>query len=472
MAIDLQKVLTTSNVASEGLIIDCKMIKIVQNRDSEPIVFEAAGALVVDFRAGITARVVAYEPNEVGFKQMNELMEIINLEPGDLVPASRYYTLTATDADGDEWTNPIVEVSLTRLPTHTVALVKCNWIRCVSRRGEGTDSARVLFIDEVDLPKNVPKLTAVTLGGRNFDSHERGGSVGALTGASFFWTPASTPRQLSEIYVASDVGKSLPLNFVAKLLESIRFVTASRIAPCVTQIVAGQSKVVEISVARPLESGLFEPPLRPDANIASDFYLLLDAYLIDAISTSQDDEFSPISSILHPLFGTGSLSLHALTLLLCVAIESLAQARFENLAPAPPELIAEVAEISAAISGLDISKPAKHRALSVVGGMRSSRAADKLFELTRHENILEAEIKTWKSLRNTTAHGSLHVDPSEYQLMLNKVYALNVLINKIVMIAIGYDGAFNDYSKRGWPMVARKPRDEGPKESDKALNSD
>jgi hypothetical protein len=73
--------------------------------------------------------------------------------------------------------------------------------------------------------------------------------------------------------------------------------------------------------------------------------------------------------------------------------------------------------------------------------------------------IKEDEYKNWQKLRNTTAHGGLHIPRGELQKLLNSVYKATTSLNKLVFQAIGHRGRYIDYSISGWPEATFNPSD-------------
>lgn len=452
MSLDFSRLLGTSNAATEGITLDCKAIRLMQNKESRPRTWEAQGALNIDFRTGIKSRLVIYHDKASALDRMTELMELSRVKLGELIPASHYFAMVAVDAKGDEWTNPSVEVDATHYEGCTVLAISCDWIRCEEVATGEHDSARMLFIDELDFPMNLSKSTSISIGDRNFTSSEKAGSSGQVRLGAILVSRAPALGQFSELTATCAPGNALPSNYVAKLLEAAHFVTASRVAPCVSEMVSGERRVTELSGAAPIEAGIIRPPLMSKSPRVHDFYKLFDAYLDDTMAASSDDGFSPISAVLYPLFGTGGLPLDTIALLASVALESLVQSCFRKLAAPAPQIIEEVNQILAMIEGLKIDSVTKTRAAGSLNGMKSSRAIDKLHDLANDGLVNSDEIAAWKTLRNSSAHGSLHVSPEKQQDVLWKVYAVNVLVNRVVMTAIGYEGVFNDYSTRGWPL--------------------
>ncbi|MGZ9709253.1 hypothetical protein ACXX82_00230 [Glaciimonas sp. GNP009] len=447
--LDVKKLRDT---ASEGLIIDCREIRLVQNGTDTPRKWLCAGSIEVDFRKGITTRLVIFGEDKPIRTVWDQLLEASKVKSGEVFPASSYFTLTAIDVDGNEWSNPIVQVTEQPSESCTVVTVECNWIRCVSTSTENTDSVHMLFLEDLDFPLNSMKSNETKSAGGSSSHFDRSGSQGEIDNAIVLYNKANAPEHFCELIVKAKSNTAFPLNYSAKLVEAVRFMTASQKSFAVSDCTFGIVRTMEFAKAPPAQNGLFPPPLDARPNESDDFYRLLNAYLANALATSTGDNFSPISSKLYRLYNLKEVSLDAIALLVSVTVEGLTQDSFPSLGAASPTQLADIDKLLAAIRGANVSDKSRERALGTVGGMKSSRAADKLYALEKFGKITSGEIQAWKSLRDRAAHGNMHTQPSEFQKLLDDVYQASTLLNKLTLLAIGYDGRFTDYSKKGWPI--------------------
>ncbi len=54
--------------------------------------------------------------------------------------------------------------------------------------------------------------------------------------------------------------------------------------------------------------------------------------------------------------------------------------------------------------------------------------------------------------RNPMAHGSAELlDEGSHQEMFNHTQSYRTLFNRVLLKLLGYDGAYVDYSAKGWP---------------------
>ncbi|AMP13449.1 hypothetical protein [Collimonas pratensis] len=448
--IDTNKLRAT---AAEGFTLDCREIRLVQNGTDTPRIWRCAGAIEIDFRKGITSRLVIFDTDRPVQSAWDKLVAASLIKSGEILSASHYFALTAVDVDGNEWGNPVVEV--TEVPSKNCAIVtiECNWIRCVSTTTNTTDYVQMLFLDELDFPLNSMKIIETKSASESSSRSDRSVSQGEIESAVIVYSKANAPEQFCELIVKAKTDIKFPQNYPSKLVETVRFLTASPKSFSVSDSTSGGVRIMEFAKASPAEIGLFPPPLGARPGDANDFYKLLNAYLKNTLAASAGEEFSPISSKLYPLYSLKNVSLDAIALLVSVTVEGLTQDTFPNLGAAPPATLAEVDKLFAAIKSSGATETIRTRALSIVGGMKSSRAIDKLYALQEEGKITSEEITAWKGLRNASAHGNLHAPLEEIQTLLDSVYKACTLLNKLSLLAIKYEGKITDYSTKGWPVL-------------------
>ena len=438
-------------LVSNGLIIDCKTIKISQNSNENPKIFIGTGSINVSLRLGITARLVLFFENKPEFTAFDQMVEDGKILSGEIYPNNHYFSFHAIDVDGREWINPSVQVDEKNYATYAVVSITCNWIRSTSAAPEKRDSIQMLFLDEIDFPLNVRTSIQTETFGKKMTHFFRGGSEGITRNTSIKYIKYDAPIPYYEIIVHPLVD-TLPSNYAYKLIETIRFLTASSVSFSVCESIHAGTRMLEFAQTAPVKIGIFPPPLVARPQYSDQFYYLLDTYLNHAISDSSGEESSAITTKLYPLYNLKHVSLEAIALLVSVTVESLTQHQFKSLGKASPALQAEIDIVFSCIKELEISTRTQERATSVVGGIKNSRAVDKLYELEKEGKISTDEIKGWKKLRDTSAHGSLHVTPEKAQHLLDNVYTAATLLNKLVFLSIGYCGKYTDYSKKGWPV--------------------
>jgi hypothetical protein len=169
---------------------------------------------------------------------------------------------------------------------------------------------------------------------------------------------------------------------------------------------------------------------------------------------TEGDEAAPMSEKIGGLFTLKGVWLDTIALLLGVSVESLLnEPIYKKLGIPHAEDRQRIQELIDYV-GLAPHEPRlKKRATQIMGSMKSSSASDRLYILAKAGVVDEEDIKAWKSLRNSAAHGGLKVDPTKVQRLLAQVDRLVTMTYKLVFFRIGYQGLYTDYATRGWPSA-------------------
>lgn len=435
------------------LAIDCKEICLTKNSTDSFEEWRGSGSLVIDPRNGIEARFVSVNvaTNPPSALQ-SMLLQMAAVESGQIFPESHYYSLRAIDVSGNKWTNPSVEVSTSHYVDSAVIVLKCDWIRSVGPATDGNDSIHMLFLDELPFPLNSLERSNTVCEGRESRKISYTSSHGTAGDAEFRYASYGDSQPHYELFAKPNDGVQWPHNFEYRIIEAVRFISATTTSFSVCESVHSGIRSIEISKVAPLNTGIFPSPLKTQRDWSADFYRLFDCYLRYAMSEVSGEDFAHLSQKLGGLYQLKGVSLDDIALLISVTVESITQKQFPKFAVATAATLADLEVIFENLDKLAFTEAnTLTRAKGSLGGLKSSRAIDKLFELQRIVEIKEEEISGWKKLRDSTAHGGLHVPREEIQNLLDKVYKASVLLNKLIFLSVGYSGKYVDYSTKGWP---------------------
>jgi hypothetical protein len=448
----LEALVNKRELPRNGFLIDCKEIRLVQNGVAVPRSWLLTGALRVDFREGISARLVSFSDDRPIFSPFQTLIEEGAVKSGEIYPNSRYFSMTAIDVDGGKWENPSVEVTESPGKNCTVVNINCDWIRKTQDVSNEKNYVYMLFLDELKFPLNEVQSTEITGAIKKSSRIDHAGSSGVTKLASIRYAKADIPDDFCVFYASVNDDVNFSTYFPSKLVETIRFVTASTASYCACESICDGVSTLEFAKVPDLAKGIFPSPLIDDRMFTVEFYRLFDAFLDYSIRVSPEERSSPLATKFYPLYQLGRVSLDSIALLVSVTVEGVLKSEFKALGKPEQGVLSEVDEINEAIDQLKIRDSTKDRAKGSLGGMKDSRAVDKLFSLKDRGVLWETEITAWKDLRNTSAHGGkLHIPPEKLQELLDNVYTASTLLNKLAMLAIGYCGKYTDYSTKGWP---------------------
>ena len=260
-----------------------------------------------------------------------------------------------------------------------------------------------------------------------------------------------------EIFAKVEGEEGAPTGFEGRLLEALRFGTATMFWPVMQETCHDGKIVLELSRHRSSpRGGMIAPPVGRDAS-GEDFYRLLSCYYVYSCATTDSDAVDPAAPLSKKLAGLYTIKdvwIDSVALLVSVALEAtLGESDFKTIGQPDPAFLKQVDAILASVKNTEgVEEDLTKRAIGALGGLKSSRAIDKLYFLRSIGAISQTEASSWKSLRDRAAHGSLRIKPKELQKLIDQIYSTVSAIYKIAFIQIGYKGGHTVYSKHGWPM--------------------
>lgn len=435
------------------LAIDCLEIKLIQKGVTEPREFSSTGFLLVSAANGAEARLVIKRDPEAPFDHFANMAAELSVRSGELFPNSFFYRLEATDIAGNVWTNPSVRLTTDHQLTAEVVTFTCDHIN-VELTGGTSEFAHFVFAEDLKFPKNKMFESREFIRGRERVSIRRTHSEGEVSRMQVFYHKCSADkdRRAFEMVANMTTDTPQPEGFEERLLEAIRFCSATMVSPVMTEVSKDGKRVITLAKAKPLNNGLISPPLS-DESAAADFYRLMGCYYDYACQNAKVHGGAPLSAKLGGLFTLKGVWLDTVALLLCVATESiLDDPLFKSLEKPSGNFLSLLKELFDWIKKAPVEEKLRERALSAMGSMKSNRAVDKMFALVAAGAINKDDIDSWKSLRNPAAHGSFVIEEDELQKILDHVHRLITLIYKLVFLKISYTGKYSDYAQRGWSV--------------------
>lgn len=437
-------------------LIDCVDITFTQNDSESPRIYRAKGCIQASPMDGVSSRLICPRDAALPYDPFAELKRAGDFTPGVLLPDSHYYRLSARDVAGNIWAHPAVDLQVEDGPEVVTLSFSCDRIHTQSTADGGRPYAYFVFLDELDFPENQVKTIRVESGGEFQSVSTRiDGSKGMSAGMNIVYEMRKHEpgERYSEFVANFPQGVDVPANFQDRLLEAIRFCTATMAAPVMSEWVFEGVKTIEISKAKLLNNrGIVHAPVstsRPDT--AWDFYKLFECYFLYACANAKGKDFAPLSSKLGGLFTLKGVWLDTIALLLGVAVEAiLNEDRFKGIVRHETTLLGEIKRLVEHINSASVGSSLVSRVVAAVQNMGSTSAADKLHALYQSGALEDEDRKAWKRVRNKSAHGSFEVDPKQMQEVLDDVFRLTTLIYKLVFLLIGYSGAYSNRAPRGW----------------------
>lgn len=441
---------------SGNFVLHCSLIELNQcGVTAAPKTYSGSGSITLNPREGFTGSFVSLAPMHV----FAQLMEAQNLVSGQIIPASYFYSLHATSVDGATWTNPKVAIRLTPGTAGTLVTFKLDFV-ATTRPASGASDTAAHFVFLEALPFPLTAGTRTTQKGPNDEQsswkRDRGERRTARMHMKYReWKEEPVHSQFSAI-----LSESAPLGFENRLVEALRFATAVPASWVMLEYVQGGMVHFELSPYRPAHNHLVNEPLQA-RDTEPDFFRLLEAYYVHSCGHTKGEEFSQLSTAIGPLFALKGLDISEISLVIGVAIEALLKEGLSDLEDTDPELVAEVKSVEKVIDSLiTIRENSRVRMKGSLGGLKSTRAQDKLIKLQKLGLVTLSELEHWKKLRNTSAHGALRVDPQKWQQLLQRIFAVTTLAYKLAFLRIGYFGPYTDYGSPRWPIAWFPARDD------------
>ena len=443
---------------SGQFLIDCVEITLTQNDSEKPNVYISKGCIQASPKGGGCARLICSRNSAESYDPMSAfwLMRGDAFVPGVLFPDSHFYQLSARDVAGNVWTHPSVDLTVEEGLEVVVLSFCCDRIQTESTVDEARPYTYFVFLDVLEFPENTVRTTRVDSGGEfQSESTRIEDSKGTVSGMTISYKKRKNEpgEKYSEFLAVAPSSVDASANFQDRMLESIRFCTATMVVPVMSETLFKNVKTIELGKSKPLnQSGLVHAPVSTSQpETAKDFYKLFECYFLYSCVNANGKNFAPLSSKLGGLFTLKGVWLETIALLLGVAVEGiLKEEKFKNLVKQESTLLSEIMRLSEHINSAPLESSLISRVVSSVQNMSSMSASDKLHALVQSGALDEEDRKAWKRIRNRSAHGSFEVNPSQMQSVLDDVFRLTTLIYKLVFLLIGYSGSYSNRAPRGW----------------------
>jgi hypothetical protein len=449
-------------VAGE-FVIDCVEIKLTRNGPGDPAAYTACGSLEVSPTNGAKARLVLPRDPSIPYDPLAKLHELSSYELGKIVPDHHYFALAATDMSGRVWSHPSAEVKVASENEASIVLtVESDYLRWESKLDKPEAGvAAMVFMEDMPFPDRASTAPTEFKQAKRPAMASAKASIGMVTGmvVTFDHRLERPGRQFFEMFIEAEDCGPLPEEFEERMLEAARFCAAMVTSPVMTETHRGETRVVELAKFRPSNrGGVVLPPLAATGYEAS-FHALMERYYEYASAKAKGGSFAPLSAKISGLFALQGVFIDTVALLLTVAVESvLNEDHFTALGQPDAGTLAQVDKLLAHTkAAVAVDPKLIDRGVSAIGGMKSTRAADKLHALAVAGLTSEEDRATWKKLRDNAAHGSFKVDPAKLQELYDDVWRLNTLLYKLVFLEIGYTGKFSNRAVAGWPVQGFSP---------------
>jgi len=240
----------------------------------------------------------------------------------------------------------------------------------------------------------------------------------------------------------------------SRIHEALQFVLGRQLSVMVIETSSGAQRITRLtSPSMNRGEGRIHPPL---AFLRFDEGGHIWRMFVDYfrhVHANAEPSWHPISRHVGSAIESTAASLDAEVLALAVAVEGLVGECFPNLAPVSAEFLTELDMVETALAAVQLTDQTRKRVKGTIGQMRMPRNSDLVRAFVANNRLPNGLIKSWSSLRNTSAHGGGD-GGREIERTLRLRSEVLSLLYSIVFAAINYTGPRTDYSLPGWPTRA------------------
>lgn len=429
--------------------VDCGEIRLSRG-GTHPIDVAGPGHLGQDENGTITY-VIHLSPS--GFQALlNEINRPRQL--GSLIPEDEYIQFTASAYNNPIW-NAVIAGSELKSGTQGGGIAHGKIHRLLNRfprpePGE-TTSARVVMRDTIQFPATeYSEITVVREGRAYSQKRSRDYSTFQSGADNFVLMRAAHGTELLCRFPDGGVEQSRHV----RMQEALQFALGQFLNPCLIEIASGEwldTELRSVKLRNPRDSRQ-EPPLSFRSEpLRQEVYEIATAYY-EAIRSHTIEDWHPLSSHVYFLIEAGKAAIELQALGLGVATEGIAGTCFPNLAPVGSDFLKEIEDLQAKLESLGLSETLKARVSGALEAMKEVRNSDNLREFVSQNGLNQRLYKSWKKLRNTSAHGA-KFNSLEIAKTIGRLNDVLYLAYAMILKSIGYQGVRTDYSTAGFPDI-------------------
>lgn len=434
-------------------VMDAAQIELEQRAEQKPTSYSGPGYIRQLANGGFELKCYASASPEAGLASF-----VGGPGPGEIYKDEHHYNCRITDHNGEVWeTDPLlIQVSYS-FPMEAAA-IRVPLLRLVRRVGARTSSWTL----RLEFQNQRPGDWYALIGAHQVDLKKRHLSIDLNV----------TDTDGSIIIVATS-DSELPADFQTCLVQALTFVLGEDLSPAVSDYTTPGGRTVWLSAFKQRKpSRPIFPPLDPRQR--GKVVRLLQHYLNHILGETLGDDmmWHPLSVYLSQARQVTGNSLDSWAVGLTVAVEGVAKrVRFT-----PPVSDTDFAALTAKVAGLldeqGYPDSIRKRVESMLRGMGTVSAKDRMYSLVSSGHVLESDISAWSKSRNSAVH-TKHVNlddliDDKMQKQMDLLLTVHRLMHSLVFYLIDYAGEFTNYAARDFPTASYPFVDGAPVEA-KAL---
>lgn len=370
---------------------------------------------------------------------------------GTFLSADEFFRLEAEDIRGQKWTAEWVHISRS-LPAERVGgVVRGRLDQIVTTAPR--DHERAAFVAFIPRPLRIPinhitETTERRAGKESTGSHMDSWSAQLEGIGELFVRKMETGLDV----VLTSEEREFPKQWDLRFEEAMSFVLGEPFRWLEFQVLTnGELR----TVVRTQQQSRAKPRLQPPVSLQplqKTPGLLLAKFLSFLLSTPpHEDRHHPVAASLARVYRASASDIEDEALLLAIEVERLVREHHIQKVPIPDTL--RVAVGKAKMEVAEWSPEIRNRLIGALDGFLVPSAPSILHAL-REKGVLESRhVSAWKAARNRETHGRRSSKEIEELVDENNVVHQALLL--IIFELIGYDGAFSDYTVKGWSPITQ-----------------
>ena len=243
--------------------------------------------------------------------------------------------------------------------------------------------------------------------------------------------------------------------FEQRVSEAILFALGISVSWSVIQKYQAKRLTVHVFAWESRKLPFPRPPLACRYLITVGIWELFERYL-KFISDWQEVELHPLSAQLQAVWSSNRASIQVQALTACVAVESILTQFFDTKGQPGQKIVEAIMSALEHMRQWTGDRSILDRACTLIGGLKKSRAVDKLYDMVATNSVTEKNIGVWKKLRNSVAHGDWSRSEN-LQGLLDDFGDVLVLLYQLIFQLIGYRGKQTDWGALDWPEIEYPP---------------
>ncbi|WP_354687806.1 hypothetical protein [Cupriavidus necator] len=428
-----------TNIANNQFTLEFLRAKLVQQVAKDPKTYTGSGG--VSQASDGTLELKMYCPIDSGSTLIEEF-GVDGMVPGQLIGPEHYFAFEGMDFSGQFWTatNVWVGADVSFPASGCIIRSKLRSIENCRERPVVAGSSRKILV--------VPGIYKIPFVGAQPGTMEPGFSTCTIDLGAGRTCQIKTRAKALIIDIVLQ-GED-PEKYPKRVVEAIGIAVGAHLVPH-AEITAAENKRVQ-TVHR-LDEDASEyfrimPPI-PGGTPEDfpDFQTFVCAYV-----EHFHEPFSQLAGFWYRILVAFHSGLENQALVLSTAIEGILKASFPDEGKPDEEFLKQISQAVPKIKELTLGARARERILGALGNAKSSTPSNALYALAKAERIPQQLVSIWKGLRNKSAHADeLKWSDAQTQPFIDDLYACLELFYRLIMIRIGYEGAFTQYSSHGWP---------------------